>query len=107
MSLIRLVIFLFVLGSLVVLPIVLVHSLPFLPGPHQLVIALLAGLVILANGIVLYLYIYKFNYLKKDLEHQEFICCLNETSSCDEPSLSDFMAAYELWKEGKNEQTID
>ncbi|GEM_PF-4836631 len=97
----RLISFLFIVGSFNVLALVLAHSLPAVQDFHRQVLALTAGFLIMADAILLYIMAFKLPLLKKSDRYRKFEEILEETSSGDEPSKKEFERAFKRWEDNR------
>lgn len=95
----RVVLFLFVAGSLNIVALLLAHTLPALSGWHQEAVAVTAAFVLVADAIFLYILFFRRRLMKDGGRYREFEEILDETHSGDEPDSDDFEEAYDRWKD--------
>lgn len=92
----RLIIFLFVAGSINVLSLVLVHSLPALSGLHQQALALTVAFLLIADAILLYLMFFRVSTVER---YQKFEEILREMKSGETATEEEFNQAYRRWQD--------
>jgi len=79
MFVIRLILFLFVAGSLNIVALLLAHTLPALQGFHREAVAVTAGFVLLADAFFLYLLFFRRSLLRGQDGYEKFDDILEET----------------------------
>lgn len=99
MFFLRIVIFLFVAGSLNVIALLLAHTMPSLSGWHLEAVAVTAGFLMLADAIFLYILFFKRGIFGDTGRYQEFENILDKTKSGDEADSEEFEEAYDRWKD--------
>jgi hypothetical protein len=99
MFVLRLIIFLFVAGSLNVIALLLAHTLPALSGWHREAIGVTAGFLLLADAIFLYILFFRRGVFGDTSRYEDFEQILDETKSGDEADSDEFEEAYDRWKD--------
>lgn len=101
MKFLRIIIFLFVVGSYNVIGLLLAHTLPSLEGYHQEAVAVTAGFLIIANAIVLYiLYFWLYDFKTSD-RYRKFEEILSECKTETDDEQEAFDRAIKRWKDKK------
>lgn len=95
----RLILFLFVAGSINVISLLLAHTMPALSGWHLEAVGVTAGFLLIADAIFLYLLFFKRKALEGSERYREFDDILDQTKSGDDADPEDFEKAYERWKD--------
>ncbi len=95
----RLIIFLFVAGSLNVLFLLIAYSLPALHGWHAHALAVGVAFLLIADAIFLYIVFFRWESMKKIRRYQKFEEILDEERSDDEYDEEVFERAYRKWEE--------
>lgn len=99
MFLLRLILFLFVAGSLNIVALLLAYTLPALEGFHREAVALTTAFVLLADVFFLYLLFFRDGVLSGRDGYKKFDDILDETKSGEEADPEEFEEAYNRWKD--------
>lgn len=99
MFLLRVILFLFVAGSINVIALLLANTLPALNGSHLEAVAVVAGFLLVADAIFLYLLFFHLPNFKKSKRYQEFEDILDDRKTGDEADADEFKDAYREWKD--------
>ncbi|MFB6346551.1 MAG: hypothetical protein ABEK50_12395 [bacterium] len=99
MFVLRLILFLFVAGSMNIIAVLLAHTLPALHGFHREAVAVTAAFVLLADVFFLYLLFFRRSVLNRRSGYEEFDEILDETKTGSDADPEEIEQAYNRWKE--------